>query len=63
MDSCRTLEVQCIINARDSEQAHIPHALTLLDNAAQNEWLCLAKVMGNRTENYNRIMVIIGYTR
>ena len=35
------------------EQAHIRHALTLLDNAAHKEWECHALVKGNRTDNHN----------
>ena len=40
-----------IINERKSEQAHIPHAPTLLENAVNNEWQFQALVTGNRTEN------------
>ena len=43
-------------------QAHTPHAPTLFDNAAHNEWQCHAIMMDNRTENHNQISVIIGYT-
>ena len=35
-------------NERKSEQAHIPHAPTLLENAVYNEWQF--QVTGNRTE-------------
>ena len=49
-------------NERKSEQAHIPHASTLRDNAAHKEWQCHALVIGNRKENHNRILVIIGHT-
>ena len=38
---------------RKSEQAHTPHAPTLLNNAVHNEWKCHALVMGNWTENHN----------
>ena len=38
-------------NERKSEQAHIPHALSLLENAVYNEWKFQALVTGNRTEN------------
>ena len=41
----------CNDNERKSEQAHIPHAPTLLENAVYNEWQFQALVMGNRTEN------------
>ena len=34
-----------------SEQAHIPHASTLPENAVYNEWQFQALVTGNRTEN------------
>ena len=30
--------IQLYYNERKSEQAHIPYAPTLLDNAAHNEW-------------------------
>ena len=40
---------ETIYNERKSEQAHIPHAPTLLENA--NEWQFQALVTGNRTEN------------
>ena len=36
-------------NERKSEQAHIPHAPTLLENAVYNEWQFQALVMGNQT--------------
>ena len=36
-----------IINERKSEQAHIPHAPTLLGNAVYNEWQFQALVTGN----------------
>ena len=38
------------INERKSEQAHIPHAPTLLENAVYNEWQFQALVTGNRTK-------------
>ena len=38
------------INERKSEQAHIPHAPTLLENAVYNEWLFQALVTGNQTK-------------
>ena len=34
-------------NERKSEQAHIPHAPTLLENAVYNEWQFQALVTGN----------------
>ena len=37
-------------NERKSEQAHIPHAPTLLDNAVYNEWQFQALLTGNRTK-------------
>ena len=36
-------------NERKSEQAHIPHAPTLLENAVYNEWQLQALLMGNPT--------------
>ena len=39
-----------MINERKIEQAHIPHAPTLLENAVYNEWLFQALVTGNRTK-------------
>ena len=38
-------------NERKSEQAHIPHATPLLENAVYNEWQFQGLVRGNRTEN------------
>ena len=38
------------VNERKSEQAHIPHAPTLLENAVYNEWQFQALVTGNRTK-------------
>ena len=35
---------------RKSEQAHIPHAPILLENAVYNEWQFQALVTGNRTK-------------
>ena len=40
----------CLSNERKSEQAHIPHALTLLENAVYNEWQFQALGTGNRTK-------------
>ena len=37
-------------NERKSEQAHIPHAPTLLENAVNNEWQFQALVTGNLTK-------------
>ena len=37
-------------NERKSEQAHIPHAPTLLENAVHNEWQFQALGTGNRTK-------------
>ena len=39
------------LNKRKSEQAHIPHAPTLLEKAVYNKWQFQALVAGNRTEN------------
>ena len=39
-----------IFNERKSEQAHIPHAPTLLENAVYNEWQFQALGTGNRTK-------------
>ena len=41
-----------ICSERKSEQAHISHTPTLLDNTAHNEWQCHALLMGNRRENH-----------
>ena len=38
-------------NERKSEQAHIPHAPTLPENAVYNEWQFQALVTGNLSEN------------
>ena len=45
---------------RKCEQAHIPHTLTLLEGAAYNKCPFHAFVVGNRKENHNRMLVIIG---
>ena len=37
-------------NERKSEQAHIPHAPTLLEKAVYNEWQFQALVTGNLTK-------------
>ena len=37
-------------NERKSEQAHIPHAPTLLEKAVYNEWQFQALGTGNRTK-------------
>ena len=37
-------------NEKTSEQAHIPHAPTLLENAVYNEWQFKTLVTGNRTK-------------
>ena len=42
--------VKEILNERKSEQAHIPHAPTLLENAVYNEWQFQALVTGNLTK-------------
>ena len=39
-----------LFKKRKSEQAHIPHAPTLLENAVYNEWQFQALVTGNRTK-------------
>ena len=39
-----------ITNERKSEQAHIPHAPTLLENAVYNEWQFQALGTGNQTK-------------
>ena len=43
--------VNYLSNERKSEQAHIPHAPTFLENAVYSEWQFQALVAGNRTEN------------
>ena len=39
-------------NERMSEQAHIPHAPTLIENAVYNKWQFQALVTSKRTENH-----------
>ena len=39
-----------LANERKSEQAHITHAPTLLENAVYNEWQFQALDMGNQTK-------------
>ena len=38
MNCSRSTDVNALENERKSEQAHIPHAPTLLENAVYNEW-------------------------
>ena len=45
------------INIIKSKQAYIPHTPKLLKSAAYNEWQCHAFMMGNQTENHNRIQI------
>ena len=45
-----TFNAAYVGNERKSEQAHIPHAPTLLENAVYNEWQFLALVTGNLTK-------------
>ena len=44
-------------NERKSEQAHIPHAPTLLENAVYNEWQFQALVTGNRTKRGYKLLL------
>ena len=45
-----TTKIKNVLNERKSEQAHIPHAPTLLENAVYNERQFQALVTGNRTK-------------
>ena len=49
-DATKETENQINENERKSEQAHIPHAPTLLENAVYNEWQFQALVTGNLTK-------------
>ena len=44
-------------NERKSEQAHKPHAQTLLENAVYNEWQFQALAMGNRTKKGYKLLL------
>ena len=44
------LNLRYISNERKSEQAHIPHAPTLVENAVYNEWQFQVLVTRNRTK-------------
>ena len=44
-------------NERKSEQAHIPHAPTLLENAVYNEWQFQALATGNRTKKGYKLLL------
>ena len=44
-------------NERKSEQAHIPHAPTLLENAVYNEWQFQALETGNRTKKGYKLLL------
>ena len=48
---CRHDMRYIIRNERKSDQAHIPHAPPLHENAVYNKWQFQALVRGNRTEN------------
>ena len=48
---CRHDMRYIIRNERKSDQAHIPHAPPLHENAVYNKWQFQALVWGNRTEN------------
>ena len=41
-----------MINARKSEQAHIPDAPTLLENAVYNEWQKILAVRSFKTKRF-----------
>ena len=45
------------LNERKSEQAHIPHAPTLLENAVYNEWQFQALATGNRTKKGYKLLL------
>ena len=45
-----TKSIDTYMDERKSEQAHIPHAPTLLENAVYNEWQFQALVTSNRTK-------------
>ena len=44
-------------NGRKSEQARIPHAPTLLENAVYNEWQFQALATGNRTKKGYKLLL------
>ena len=46
-----------IYNERKSEQAHIPHAPTLLENAVYNEWQFQALATGNRIKKGYKLLL------
>ena len=52
-----SLHGQCFRNERKSEQAHIPHAPTLLENAVYNEWQFQALATGNRTKKGYKLLL------
>ena len=52
MSYTRVISLNRIQCERKSEQAHIHHAPTLLENVVYNEWQFQALVTGNRTENH-----------
>ena len=54
------LEMEVIFhlkNERKSEQAHIPHTPTLLENAVYNEWQFQALATGNRTKKGYKLLL------
>ena len=53
----RTLRPYTILNERKSEQAHIPHAPTLLENAVYNELQFQALATGNRTKKGYKLLL------
>ena len=50
LDNVLKGKVKLTNNERKSEQAHIPHAPTLLENALYNEWQFQELVTGNLTK-------------
>ena len=46
-----------MLNEIKSEQAHIPHAPTLLENAVYNEWQFQALATGNRTKKGYKLLL------
>ena len=51
------MTVKLRLNERKSEQAHIPQAPTLLENAVYNEWQFQALASGNRTKKGYKLLL------
>ena len=54
---CSACPNNILFNERKSEQAHIPHAPTLIENAVYNEWQFQALATGNGTKKGYKLLL------